>query len=116
MAAGSEIEFLLFSPIHGPSFFGSATKSNKALQTNRFKKRFLKRHIDTRTTPGGIREGKFWLNKVHAYIDNKKFVCPRNAKERKLLRAAMVRHHLRTASQGKDPMFILPKTQRMLQG
>ena len=80
------------------------------------KKRFLKRHIDTRTTPGGIREGKFWLNKVHAYFDNKKFVCPRNAKERKLLRAAMVRHHLRTASQGKDPMFILPNTQRMLQG
>ena len=38
LAAGPKIEFSLFSPMYGPRFLGSATKLNKALQTNGFKK------------------------------------------------------------------------------
>ena len=58
----------------------------------------------------------FWRKGIHAYIDNKKFVCPRNAKERKLFRATKIRHHLRTPSEGQEAMFKLPKRGHMLSG
>lgn len=58
----------------------------------------------------------WWVNNIHAYIDNKHFVLPRNSKERRLLRASHVTRHLRTPAEGKQPEFLAPKTNRMLLG
>lgn len=50
------MEFSLFSPMHGLSFFGSASKSNKVLQKSWFKKRLfqdaLRHQNDTRWNQG----------------------------------------------------------------
>ena len=59
---------------------------------------------------------KFWQDDVHAYLDTKAFVCPRNEAEHKLLRATKVTHHLRTPSEGAMPACVLPKRNRMLLG
>ena len=59
---------------------------------------------------------KFWQKDIHGYIDTKKFVCPRNAKEKKLMRSSKVHHHLRTPAEGKKDMYLLPKGGRNLTG
>jgi hypothetical protein len=59
---------------------------------------------------------KFWQKDIHGYIDTKKFVCPRNAKEKKLMRSSKVHHHLRTPTEGKKDMYLLPKGGRNLTG
>ena len=51
---------------------------------------------------------RFW-NKIHAYIDNKKFVAARTAAQKKLLRTSRVRRHLRTPEEGSEEMLVLPK-------
>ena len=53
---------------------------------------------------------------IHAYIDNKKFVCPRNATDKKRLRATMVTHHLRTKAEGRLDACVLPRRNPMLLG
>ena len=58
----------------------------------------------------------FWTSSVHAYIDNKKFVVPRTALERKLVRAQKVHQHLRTPAEGSDRGFVLPKRAKLLLG
>eukprot|EP00973_Karenia_brevis_P086290 11966276-Karenia_brevis.AAC.1 len=58
----------------------------------------------------------FWETGIHAYIDSKRYVVPRNAKDKKLLRALCVRHHLRTPAEGKEQDFMLPKRGRLLTG
>ena len=58
----------------------------------------------------------FWTKDVHAFIDTKKFVCPRNDADRKLMRATKVTHHLRTASEGSEHEFLLPRRSHMLFG
>jgi hypothetical protein len=58
---------------------------------------------------------RFW-NKIHAYIDNKKFVAARTAAQKKLLRTSKVQRHLRTPTEGSEEMFVLPKAGRMLLG
>ena len=59
-----------------------------------------------------------WTNprKIHGYIDSKKFVACRNAKDKRLLRATKLHHHLRTPAEGKETAFVLPKKTRMLLG
>ena len=58
----------------------------------------------------------WWEKDIHAYIDNKKFVLARSAKDKKLLRATRVHHHLRTPAEGSQRGFVLPKKNRMLLG
>lgn len=59
---------------------------------------------------------RFWQNKIHAFIDNKKFVAARTAAQKRLLRTSKVSHHLRTPEEGSEDMFVLPKAGRMLLG
>ena len=58
----------------------------------------------------------FWTGSVHAYIDNKKFVVPRTALEKKLVRSQKVHQHLRTPAEGSSPGFVLPKRNKVLLG
>lgn len=58
----------------------------------------------------------WFLNNVHAYIDNKTFVVPRSEKDRKLMRQTRVHHHLRTKEEGSEPGYVVPKKKRMLLG
>ena len=58
----------------------------------------------------------WWEKDIHAYIDSKKCVCPRNEADKKLLRATRVTHHLRTPSEGTETGFVLPKRNHMLLG
>ena len=58
----------------------------------------------------------WWKNSIHAYIDSKKWVLARTAKEKKLMRQARVRQHLRTPSEGRQPGFVATKKGRMLTG
>ena len=58
----------------------------------------------------------FWTKEVHAFIDTKKFVCPRKDSDKKLMRATRVTHHLRTASEVSEHEFVLPKRSHMLFG
>jgi hypothetical protein len=60
--------------------------------------------------------GSWWVNDIHGYIDNKKFVRANTAPAKKLLRATKVHHHLRTPEEGTDKGFVLPKKSRMLLG
>ena len=62
------------------------------------------------------RPSSFWTKDVHAFIDTKKFVCPRKDSDKKLMRATRVTHHLRTASEGSEHEFVLPKRSHMLFG
>lgn len=57
----------------------------------------------------------FWEEDVH-FIDTKKFVCPRNEKDVKLLRTTRITHHLRSPAEGSQKEFILPKKGHMLLG
>jgi len=63
-----------------------------------------------------VRYPKSFWNKIHAYIDNKKFVAARTAAQKKLLRTSKVHRHLRTPNEGSEQMFVLPKAGRMLLG
>ena len=58
----------------------------------------------------------WWKNGIHAYIDTKKFVCARNAQEKRRLAASKVTSHLRTPSEGCLKQFVLPKKSHMLTG
>ena len=58
----------------------------------------------------------FWVDKIHAYIDNKTFVVARTSAHKKAMRASRVTHHLRTPQEGIQPDMILPKKNRMLLG
>ena len=59
---------------------------------------------------------RHWKTNVHAYIDNKKFLVARTAKEKKLLRTARVHSHLRKPSEGSDPAFVTPKANHIKHG
>ena len=58
----------------------------------------------------------FWVCRrgrgVHAYIDNKKFLMARTAKQRRRMRQARVRYHLRTAAERTKPGYTVPKKGR----
>eukprot|EP00973_Karenia_brevis_P073575 10223221-Karenia_brevis.AAC.1 len=58
----------------------------------------------------------WWVNEIHGYIDNKKWVVARTENEKKLLRSTKIHHHLRTPSEGVEAGFVLPKKNRMLLG
>ena len=58
----------------------------------------------------------WWTEHIHAYIDNKKFVLARTEKEKKLLRATKIHHHLRTPAEGTMAGFVLPRKDHMLLG
>ena len=58
----------------------------------------------------------FWVNNIHAYIDNKVFVVARTPHEKQRVRARKIHHHLRTPSEGGEPGFVLPKKDRVLLG
>ena len=58
----------------------------------------------------------WWTKGVHAYLDSKRFVKAGSAKEKKLLRATKVTHHLRTPAEGMQSGFVLPKKDHMLLG
>ena len=56
----------------------------------------------------------WWSNSIHAFIDNKSFVLPLTAEQKKRQRQAKVTYHLRTPSEGCQPDYYVPKTKRML--
>ena len=58
----------------------------------------------------------FWANQVDAYIDNKRFVAPLTAAQKRQQRQALVTYHLRTSAEGKYPEYHVPKTKRLLFG
>ena len=59
---------------------------------------------------------QFWYNGVHCYIDNKRFLLCRTAKQKKLARACRIKHHLRLPEEGGEAGFVVPKTAHMLLG
>ena len=58
----------------------------------------------------------WWVDDIHAYIDSKNFVVAKGERDKLLMRASKIHHHLRTPSEGSKPGFVLPKKGRMLLG
>ena len=58
----------------------------------------------------------WWSNEIHAYIDTTRYVCARNAKDKKRMRMSKVTRHLRTPAEGSKKEFVLPKQNHMLTG
>ena len=55
-------------------------------------------------------------NGIHCYIDNKSFVAPLTEEQKKLQRQVRVTHHLRTAEEGGQNEYLVPRGGRNLPG
>ena len=70
----------------------------------------------------GKRPASWWQgqedgeNGIHCYIDNKGWVAPLTEEQKKLQRQVRVTHHLRTAEEGGQSEYIVPKGGRNLPG
>ena len=62
------------------------------------------------------RPAKYWVEKVHAYVDNKAFPLPLTAKQRLRFRQTLVTGHLRKACEGVDNGFTKPREKHCFTG
>ena len=62
------------------------------------------------------RPASFWVDGVHAYVDNKAWPVPLTAQQRKRYRQARVTSHLRKPSEGCTPGFTKPRMKHSFVG